>query len=80
MNDFKHSQKEIDKLKVLHKSLKNKTATYRVNAIILLRTVKTVDKIVYDLLLSKQTVKRNLKTFQKGDIDLSIIALIKLGK
>jgi transposase len=79
MSDFKLSPEEINELKELHKSLKNKKVAYRINAIILLGSGQSFEEVASNLLLNEKTVKRYLETFQKGGINLLISTFYRGG-
>jgi transposase len=66
MSDFQLTSKEIATLKTFHRTLRDKRFAYRVNAIILLGTGRSVSEVAEVLLIDETTVYNWLEKYQSG--------------
>ncbi len=69
MTLFTLTQGEISKLKIVHRTTKNKRDADRIKAIIYLGTEWTIREVSEILFLSEETVRNYLKRFESGKLE-----------
>jgi transposase len=79
MDDFQLTSKQIATLKSLHKAQRDRRFAYRINAIILLGSGRSVAEVSEVLLVDKATVYDWLAKYQHGGID-ELLTLNYQGK
>jgi len=79
MDDFQLTNKQIDALKVLHRSQRDKRFAYRINAIILLGSGWSVSQVAQALLIDEKTVRLWYEKYTRGGTD-ELLALHYEGK
>ncbi len=68
MKDFQLTQEEQSLLKKAHKSEHYKRSAYKINAVILLGTGWTLEKVKTALLLDDETLRGYVKKFRDGGL------------
>jgi transposase len=79
MNDFQLTPAQIAALKTTHRTLRDKRLAYRVNAIILLGTGRSVSEVAEVLLVDETTIYNWLEKYQHGGND-ELLTLCYTGK
>ena len=69
MKGFNLSQSELVELRAAHKLEKNKHAAYKINAVILLGSGWTLDKVKSALLLDDETLRSYVKKYRNGGVN-----------
>jgi transposase len=69
MRDFSLTSEEIQELRSAHKSAKNKSDAYRINAVILLGTGWPLEEVVNALLMDDETLRNYVKNYKSGGLD-----------
>ena len=68
MQGFEFTPQQIQELKFQHRLLKNKKAAYRINAIYLLGTGWTQEKVCEALIMDEGTLRHYVKRYQEGGV------------
>jgi len=69
MKNFELTTEEVQELRAAHKSAKNKSDAYRINAVILLGTGWSLEEVVDALLLDDETLRNYVTNYKAGGLD-----------
>lgn len=69
MKDFKLTNSQVKKLRLLHKKQSDRRMAYRINAIILLGTGWTLSEVADALLLDTETLRSYVKKYREGHVE-----------
>ena len=69
MTEFTLSEEEISTLKRAHRAVKKKRDAYRINAIVLLGTGRTIREVAEALFLDDETIRNYLNRYKTGKIN-----------
>ena len=70
MQEFNLSSEELQGLRLAHRSAKNRSDAYRINAIILLGSGWSAVEVADALLMDDETIKAYIKRYQGGGIKM----------